>query len=458
MSLNARIIIAASLVLAIFLALTGIALDQAFRDSARAARQERLQGQLYLLIGAAEVDEHGKLSMPEQLSEPRFGQPGSGLYATIAQQQGKEIWRSTSSLNIGIPSTPPVAPGKSSFSRQSDTTGVPFFIYRMGVNWTEAGRSFVFTFSVAEDLAAFNTQLAHYRRSLWGWLAAMASLLLLAQVILLRWGLRPLRRVAAEVRAIEDGEKEQLGGDYPRELRALTENLNGLLQRERAQQKRYRDALGDLAHSLKTPLAIMRGALSEQARGVLLEQPPGALANATTLADTVEEETGKMQRIVDYQLQRAATAGPSSRLVAPVEIRPVAEKIIAALAKVYHDKGVSVAVEVPGSLAFRCDQGDLLELLGNLLDNAHKWCTGRVKLSARGETGKLTLVVEDDGPGIPAREIERILQRGARADQSTPGQGIGLAVVASIVQAYDGEIGIGASPLGGAAITISLPL
>lgn len=460
MSLNSRIILAASLVLAIFLALTGIALDQAFRDSARTARQERLQGQLYLLIAAAEVDERGRLSMPEPLTEPRFGQPGSGLYGIISGKREREVWRSISSLNMPIPSAPPLAPGKSSFSLQSGADDTQFFIYRMGVSWTEAGRSHAFTFSVAEDLAAFNKQLAHYRRSLWGWLGAMALLLLLAQAALLRWGLRPLRRVAAEVRAIESGAREQLGGDYPSELRALTENLNGLLQRERAQQKRYRDALGDLAHSLKTPLAVMRGALAEQSREALSGQSRGAALSAPsygTLADTVEEETARMQCIVDYQLQRAATAGPSSRLASPVEIRPLAEKITASLAKVYLDKGISVTLEIQDGLAFRGDQGDLLELLGNLLDNACKWCGARIKLSAASTAGNLTLRVEDDGPGIPPQEIERILQRGVRADQSTPGQGIGLAVAASIVQAYGGTIAIASSPLGGAGITVTLP-
>ena len=442
MSLNARIILAASLVLAIFIALTGIALDQAFRDSARAAREERLQGQLYLLIAAAEVDEAGRLAMPAQLQEPRFGQPGSGLYATIDDGRGKQRWLSHSAMNVVLPAGGVLAAGERRFAQLPNARGAHFFVNSMGVSWSEGKRKFPFTFRVAEDLAAFDSQLAHYRRSLWGWLGAMALLLLLAQAALLRWGLRPLRRVAAEIRAIEGGEKARLGSDYPAELKALTENLNGLLQRERAQQQRYRDALGDLAHSLKTPLAVMRGALSE----------------TSSLAATVAEESEKMQRIVDYQLQRAATMGPSSPLAATLEVRPLAERIIASLDKVYRDKAVRAEIHVDKASGFRGDQGDLLELLGNLLDNAYKWSAGRVKLSVATEAGKLTLVVEDDGPGIASADIERILQRGARADQSTPGQGIGLAVVASIVQAYGGEIAIGSSTLGGAGITIRLPL
>lgn len=454
MSLNARIILAASLVLAIFLALTGIALDQAFRESARAAREERLQGQLYLLIAAAEVDETGRLFMPEPLQEARFGQPGSGLYATIVDGRGKTRWRSRSAINIELPAEKVLAAGKSTFSEQSGIAGAHYFVYRMGVDWSEGKRNFSFTFRVAENLSAFHAQLARYRQSLWSWLGGMAILLLLAQAMLLRWGLRPLRDVAQEIHAIEAGEKEQLSGNYPAELSALTSNLNGLLQRERGQLRRYRDALGDLAHSLKTPLAIMRGALSEQALGALSDQ---SRESASTLAATVAEETEKMQHIVDYQLQRAATAGPASPLTAPLPLRPVAEKIIASLDKVYHDKKVHAQLHIDPDLNFRGDRGDLLELLGNLLDNAYKWSKTRVEAHAGTIAGHLTIEVEDDGPGIPAEEAERILQRGVRADQSTPGQGIGLAVAASIVQAYEGDIRIGDSPLGGARITVQLP-
>src|SRR5690606_28273034 len=137
------------------------------------------------------------------------------------------------------------------------------FVQSLGINWAAGNTHHAFTFSVSEDLTEFNQQINHYRQSLWGWLAALALLLLLAQAATLRWGLRPMRRVSKELSAIQQGQQEKLEGTYPREIKQLTDNLNALLQHERAQQQRYRNALADIAHSLKTPLAVVRGALSD---------------------------------------------------------------------------------------------------------------------------------------------------------------------------------------------------
>lgn len=440
-SLSARVSLSAGFVLAIFVVLTGIALDRAFHDSARSARQDRLQAQLYLLMAAAEVDERGTLSMPAPLAEAKFSLPGSGLYAHISDARGAVVWRSASAVGVSPPFGTLLHAGEKRFDELSDAAGQPFYVQSLGVNWSSGGARHAFTFSVSEDLAEFNAQLNRYRRSLWGWLGAMAALLLLAQAAVLRWGLLPLRRAAAELAAIEVGRQEQLRGDYPREVKQLTDNLNTLLAHERASQKRYRDALADLAHSLKTPLAVMRGALA---------------GGPAALPATVEEEVVKMDRIVQYQLQRAATAGPSSRLAAPVPIRPVAAKIVASLAKVYRDKDIDASIEIDDTAAFRGDEGDLMELLGNLLDNACKWCGKKVRIAAE-QDGGLVITVEDDGPGVDEAEAQQLLQRGVRADQAVPGHGIGLAVVRDIVAAYQGEIAIGRSALGGAAVRVALP-
>jgi two-component system sensor histidine kinase PhoQ len=271
----------------------------------------------------------------------------------------------------------------------------------------------------------------------------MALLLLVAQWQILRWGLSPLRRVADELTRLEQGQQESIAGDYPTELRRLTDNLNTLLTHERAQQKRYRDALADLAHSLKTPLALVRSALSKA-------RPEAELARALT------EQVERMDRIVSYHLQRAATSGRTG-LATPQPVRPAVERMLKALAKVRAEKQIETEMAIDADVRFRGDEGDLLELLGNVLDNACKWCRSKVRVSAAVSEGRLSLTVEDDGPGIPDADVERVLQRGMRADQSVPGYGIGLAVTRDIVEAYGGRILIERSALGGAAVTLVLP-
>lgn len=440
MSLNARMIAVASLVLAVFVALTGWALDRAFRESALSARQERLLGQVYLLIAAADVDPEGRLSVPAFQGDSRLRLPGSGLYAYITDHNGNLLWRSPSAIGTQAPHSLPLPPGHQRFA-EADQNDQHFFIQSMGVTWATGPRHYDFTFSVTEDTREFRAQIARYRENLWGWLVGMSLLLLGAQGLALRWGLRPLRRVAGELAAMEQGDKDRIEGLYPSEIRPLTDNLNALLQRERTQLQRYRNGLGDLAHSLKTPLAVLRGAVRDP---------------STSLATAVEEEVEKMDRIVAYQLQRAATAGPSAGLAAPVPVKEVAERIGQSLAKVYREKAAELRVDLDANLYFRGDQGDLTEILGNLMDNALKWCKTRVEIRGQRLGPLLEIRVEDDGPGIAPNLARQIMERGVRADEAVPGHGIGLAIVRDIVTAYGGRVEIGQAPLGGASVRISL--
>ncbi|MFQ5936421.1 MAG: ATP-binding protein [Acidiferrobacterales bacterium] len=442
-SLSARIALSAGLVLLVFMVLTVIALDQAFHDSARSALQERLLSQIFLLMAAAEVDAKGRLSMPEPVPETRFSLPGSGLYAQITDGAGRTVWRSRSTLGTQVELTTTLAPGEHSVEERSDTDKRGYLITSYGITWANEGGRYRFTFTVSEELSALAAQINQYRRTLWAWLAAMAILLLLTQAVVLRWGLRPLRRVAGELSAIKAGRQERIQENYPHELSGLTDSLNDLLRHERAQQKRYRDALSDLAHSLKTPLAVLRGALAEGKKKQIA-------------ADSVDEQVGRMDQIVRYQLQRAATAGRMS-LAAPVPLRTVVSKLIDSLSKVHGDKDVDISLELEDNVAFRGDEGDLMELLGNTLDNAYKWCRKRVRIRARESAGRLTIEVEDDGPGVGADDMDEVLQRGARADERVPGHGIGLAIVRDIMRAYNGDIELSTSALGGTEVRLVLP-
>ncbi len=433
-SLTTRVTLSAVVVLAIFIALTALALEQAFEQNARNAMRERLAAQLYLVMADAELDAAGRLQMPDTLGEPRLNLPGSGLYAWVRSGAGKVLWRSASS--VGWQTEPPLA--ERNFARIAVGQS-PYFLSSLAIDWETNGALVPLRFSVAEDLNAFTQELARYRQTLWTWLGAMAALLVAILAGTLIWGLRPLRRAAAEVAAVEAGAQERLQLRYPRELQSLTGNINTLLAHERAQQLRYRDALADLAHSLKTPLAVLRG----------LKQDDG---NNTA----VEEQVARMDAIVQYQLQRAATAGRSA-LAAPIEVAPVTGRLLNSLDKVYHDKGVKVEQRIAGNARFRGEEGDLMELLGNLLDNAFKWCKGGVWLSVGATSDRLHISVEDDGPGISPGQREAIFARGVRLDEATPGHGIGMAMVRDIVAAYGGELSIDGSSHGGARITLSLP-
>jgi len=450
LSLNTRLLLASSVVLAAFLGMTGLVLDRAFRASADTALRDRLQGYVYALLAASDLDARGKLHLPAELPDPRFSLIGSGLYAEVVDSGGKPVWRSKSLLGLTIPFAKAPVVGQREFVPLAVDRDLPLLSLGFTVSWEANGNSDRrYTYRVAENLVSFNAEVSRFRRSLWGWLAGAAILLLLVQGAVLRWSLAPLRRVANDVRAIETGLAQRLSGDYPRELRNLTDNLNGLLTSADNHLKRYRDSLGNLAHSLKTPLAVLRGAVD------------GETNDAALRAIAREQLTG-MTQLIEYQLQRAAASGRTP-LAAPVEIKPVAEQIVAALTKVYADKGVHVTFAMDATVVFHGDAGDLTEMLGNLLDNAFKWCRQQVRVAARMTTPTgagqpwLEISVADDGPGIPDDLKARVLQRGARADENTPGHGLGLAMVQDTVALYHGTLSLQASPLGGLEIRLRFP-
>lgn len=447
-SLNTRLLMAASLVLAAFLGITGIILDRAFRTSAESALQDRLQGNIYALLSAAELDASGQLRLPDGLPEARFSTPGSGLYAEVRGADGTQVWRSSSALGLQIPFTTTLSAGERRLETLTIADGIVLSALSFGVAWeANQGNARDYIFSVAENLDGMHTQVQSFRRSLWGWLIGVALVLLAVQGSILRWSLAPLRQVTADLAEIEAGRRTELIGQYPRELRGLTDNLNALIRHERSHLQRYRHTLDDLAHSLKTPLAVLRGTLGEGKSNQEFQR-------------NVQEQVDRMSQIVQYQLQRAATSGRTA-LTAPIAVAEAVQKVTTSLDKVYADKQVTCSVLIDDKVFFHGDEGDLLELLGNLLDNAYKFCQSKVAVSAQlidhDYRTRLVFYVEDDGPGIPPDMAQSVLQRGVRMDTVTPGQGIGLAVVQDIVRIYEGTLEIGSSPLGGARMIVYLP-
>lgn len=441
-SLRARLVLAVALVLAVFLLLTSVALERAFADAARSAREERLLAQLYLLMAAAEVED-GRLVMPPALAEPRLSYPGSGLSARIFDADGAVVWQSRSAIDATQPESVRLAPGERRFERRDLGHGSGYLVGSFGVTWATGAVPRQFSFAVAEDLTAMRREVTRFRLSLWRWLGAMALLMLAALAVALRWGFKPLRQVAAEVSAVESGHQDRIRGAYPNELGALTDNLNALLTQEQARQRRLDHALGDLAHSLKTPLAVMEG--------VVVDAEDVDASGAQVL----REQLARVRDIVEYQLKRARVGAVHAGKLAPsISVRRTAERLAASLAKVYPEKGVAVDLEIDQDLIFRGAESDLMEMLGNVLDNAFKWARTRVRVAASGGPRDLEIRVEDDGPGIEAEKADSLLERGARADETAPGHGIGLAVVREICSAYGGSVATGSSTLGGALVRL----
>jgi len=434
MSLNRRIIISATLVLVVFITLTAVTLERAFVDSSESALRDTLTSQLYALMAVAEVA-NATVTMPSDELDVLLGLPRSGIYAFISDKTGSILWQSSSALGANPPKPVFLNSGENRFNKLTlDNTSYYRFAY--GVDWSSNDGSTALTFTVITDLASFNKQISRYRKTLWSWLVAMAILLLISQAIILRWGLSPLRKVGEELNQIESGEQEQIEQQYPQEIEHLTRNINVLLQQERDQKTRYRNALGDLAHSLKTPLAVLQSSLSHS------EQD-----------STQGEQITRMNSIVEYQLQRAATAGSAS-IGKSVNIATVTKRMLDSLRKVYRDKNIEVNVDIDDALIFKGDEGDLMELLGNLLDNAFKWAHQSIHISATQNAQQLCIIVADDGPGMAADKVEELLKRGQRADQNIAGHGIGLSIVKNIITAYQGELQITQSQTGGAEVKV----
>ncbi len=440
-SLHSRLLLAASLVLAGFIGATGLALDKAFHVSTEAATQDRLQSHIYALLAAADEDENGRMIPPRELPEPRFSEPDSGLYAIITSHDNDPLWRSASLTGRDINISEQQLPGKSSFSELT-RSGMQLYVLTFGVAWEDyAGAEALYTYTVAEDTTVFQTEIDSFRSTLWGWLGGMAVVLLLAQGAILRWGLRPLRTVTADLQQIEKGQADQLEGHYPKELAGLTSSLNSLIEHSKAVQIRYRNSLGDLAHSLKTPLAILQSSHSD---------------NSGDSHALVSEQVERMDAIISHQLQRASVSGRTT-LAKPVPVGKVVDRLVRSLDKVYREKQVAVNLELDPASTFTGDEADLTEVLGNLLENAYKYCkhTVLVQVQTDPHTGGIEISIEDDGPGIAPDQIDTVLQRGKRMDESIPGQGLGLSMANEIITVYGGQLAITASSLGGTLVRVS---
>lgn len=451
LSLTNRLLVASALTLMVFLGLVYLALEQAFVSSVTRTESEKLHSNILLLLAEAS-DDGQQLSMPEVLQEARFNQVDSGLYGVVFDANGREVWRSYSAVALNsLPQLPNFRTQKVGNSDFGPLTLAEegFLFASMGIDWefdlegreVQQGisRSAQFTFALLESADFFSAELEQFRTSLLVRLLGVGIVLLIVQLIVLRLGLLPLKRLTSDVSRVEKGDIAALQGEYPKELQRLTDSLNQLLAHEHEQREQYKNRLSDLAHSLKTPLSIASGALLEQSQDRKL----------------LAEQLQHMDQIVQYQLQRANRARPAIAQQ-NLMVAPLVERLCNALNKVYSDKNVELSLALNQQASCRMDESDLMEMLGNILENAFKYCARRVHITLSVVGQQCVIDIADDGPGIPQQQRQHIFDRGQRLDTQQPGQGIGLAVVRDIARSYNCEISISESALKGAQFTVSL--
>ncbi|MFT5520149.1 MAG: two-component system sensor histidine kinase PhoQ [Enterobacterales bacterium] len=446
-SLTGRLFLVSMLVILLFLPLAGLVLEQAYNNSLDRRLQEQLKIQAYSLMGLADEIEPGELWLPENLPDERFNQLGSGRYAQVTDSQGNSLWLSQSSLNIQLRDPIPNVlgelniedinpPGQFIFELLSLANDQLIETVRVTVIWEGPQESEnIYTFVIAESLKPYLAEKQTFRDTLLFWLGGLGLFLLVVNAFALFWALRPLKKLADEIQQIEKGDIQILQTQYPTELNEVAKNLNVLINHEQQQRLRYRNTLQDLAHSLKTPLSVIQASLSN-------------IENAQ-MKSLLAEHISRMNDIVSYQLQRAVSAG-TSPIKQKVNVKASLEKIFEALDKVYRDNNITFQNQVAESCVFFGDENDLLEILGNLADNAckHGHSTVTVQASSNLQASQQTLqqainiMIIDDGKGIPEALKKIVFQRGKRLDEDNEGQGIGLSVVSDIVASYKGCIDI----------------
>lgn len=277
-------------------------------------------------------------------------------------------------------------------------------------------------------------------------MSMLAVVLLLAGLSQVRLGMSPIEKLRARLRALRAGEQARLGGRYPGEVQPLVNDLNALLDDRDASVARAQAKAGDLAHGLKTPLAV----LSQEAERA-------AARGQADLAAIIRQQVDRMRRQVDYHLAHARAAASGSTLGVRSSVATSVEGLVRTLLRLHADRGLTIDVDFSSDHTVRCPAEDLEEMLGNILDNACKWARTRVAVESTLVDSKLTIRVEDDGPGLDPSMREAVLQRGVRADEAAPGSGFGLAIVRELAELYGGSIALASSPMGGVRAELRLP-
>jgi signal transduction histidine kinase len=444
-SLRARLIIGAAIWIAIGVYAAGIFISALFRQYANGLVDAELRGDLEELMTLIDVDADGFPHLPRPLSDPIFSQIGSG-YSWQVSRDGKSLIKSTSASIVELPVPDDALGANDTHKITLGGQRGPMIVFERLL--FPEGEVPPLRIQIGADSAVVDRMLPTFNIPLAFSLVLLSLALIAAAALQVSFGLQPMSRLRRALGAIGSGKAAKLPADFPSEVQPLVEDLNNLIEVNAQMVLRARAQAGNLAHALKTPLAV----LTDEAER--LERRGDAEAAAVIL-----QQSQRMQREIDYQIARARAAASRSvpGVIAPVA--PSVANIIAAMRRLYRGKNLRVDVDVEAQCEALCDPMDLNEMLANLIDNACKWGVQSIAIRGRiDETRReVAITVEDDGPGLPPEAMDVVFRIGERLDEQVPGSGLGLPIVRDLAQLYGGEIRLEQSNKGGLAAILRLP-
>ncbi|OYU15073.1 MAG: histidine kinase [Alphaproteobacteria bacterium PA4] len=422
------------------LGLGGFALDRVLVGALTRNFDAQLDFTLAGMINAADLDEAGAVRFLRPLGDQRFSEPYSGLYWQVsAAEQPPFPSRSLWDRVLGPP--PQLGCVKPCRYENRSFPGEPLRV--VGRDVKLPGSPTVFYFQVAQSTRDRDAQVRELRAILFWSLGGLSLALLALAALQSTYGLSPLGRVSRSIAAIRSGAARQVPGDFPQEIAPLVSEINELLDHNERQAEAARRHAGNLAHALKTPMSVLIG----EAEG-----------RNDPLAQTVQTQLQVMRRHVDHQLARARAAGRRGASTARAPVWPALQAIIRTVERIHTDRHVTIDLDGDQAKVFQGERQDLDEMVGNLIDNAALHGGGRVFVTVAGGPGRVEILIEDDGAGIPAEARERLFERGERLDTDKPGTGLGLAIARDVAELYGGTIALEESEdLGGLLVRLDLP-
>ena len=440
-SLSSRLIAVAAIWTILALLVGGAVLSNAFRVAAQNSFDMALASDMDGLIAAAEPDPNGGVMLQGRFLNHNFDRVYSGLYYQIrAGTTGGQISRSLFDREIEIRNTE--RKGALTWGEADGPEGQHLRVVSRRVDLAPNQPAGEFTFVVAGDMVEVERQTNEFNTVLIWSFVILGLGLIIAILLQVRVGLLPLRRVSEALARIRDGKARRLDGHFPTEIEPLATELNSLIQHSEEVVGRARTHVSNLAHFLKTPLSVLAAEADAQ---------PGPLA------DSIKRQVFSMRRQVDHYLSRARAAGSLDVLGNRTQVSTVMDDLARVIGRIHAPRGIVIEAECSDLIYFRGERQDLEEMLGNLIDNGCKWARARVRVRCKSAAGRLSLTIEDDGPGLSAQQRTQVGERGERLDESVPGSGLGLAIVRDISKLYGGFFVLDASPMGGVMACLELP-